>query len=274
MMKSITLFICLLFITTAGISQEFNMLDTSPGEKSQFQEREWELLDLQDDEMNWREKSVGLFFMPVPLKLDVLNINLVDGTTFDDSYPSFFTVGFGASFNYDFKKSGDGLGLIAYVAYIIGTGAEVDELTGESIGLDGAFDIFTALKYDIKLGALSKFELSPLAGLGLLSVSGEGYDGPISGTSLYFSGGVRITYLVMNNLFVGADIQSVPLVFDAQGLFSIPDSIPTAIVVDDMGDPILDDSGDFTFINTDVDSVKIKYELPIQVNLSIRYNIF
>jgi hypothetical protein len=107
------------------------------------------------------------------------------------------------------------------------------------------------------LGSLSKFELSPLVGIGNLSLTGTDVDGPISGSSLYFSGGVRITYLVMNNLFVGADIQTVPIVFDAKKLFEMPDEISVG--------------ENETRI---VKSVKIVYSLPVQVNLSVRYNIF
>jgi hypothetical protein len=253
MTKSITLFSCLLFVTAIGISQEFNLLNTSPGEKSQFQDFEWEPIAVQDDELNWREKSIGLFFMPIPLGIDGLEITDSTGDVIDDRTGDSFSFGFGASFNYDFKKSGDGLGLIAYVAYVLGNN-EVDAVGNK---LESAIDIFTALKYDIKLGALSKFELSPLVGIGNLSLTGTDVDGPISGSSLYFSGGVRITYLVMNNLFVGADIQTVPIVFDAKKLFEMPDEISVG--------------ENETRI---VESVKIVYSLPVQVNLSVRYNIF
>ena len=73
MIKTITLLICLLFITTIGRSQEFNLLNTAPGENTQAKEDNWEPLELQEA-MDWREKSVGLFFMPIPLNIDTIDI--------------------------------------------------------------------------------------------------------------------------------------------------------------------------------------------------------
>ena len=73
MTKTITSMICLLFIATVGRSQEFNPINTSPGENTKIQEYDWQPLELQD-EINWRENSVGLFFMPKPLGINALEI--------------------------------------------------------------------------------------------------------------------------------------------------------------------------------------------------------
>ena len=242
-MKSITLLICLLFITTIGRSQEFNLLNTSPGENTEIQEDEWEPIELQDEAMDWREKSVGIFFMPIPLNISTLDFEF---PSFSGDLPipdKIFSVGLGASFNFDFNASGSGFGNITYLAVIFGT--------SES-GLE-AYDIFSAIKYDIKLGALSKFELSPLLGIGNLSFRSTDLKQNL-GNSFYLSGGVRLTWLAAPRLFVGADIQSTPFIFDAQGL--------------------LGTEGVKVVENEAATDVKIKYDLPIQVNLSLRYNIF
>jgi hypothetical protein len=252
MTKSISLLICLLFITTICKSQEFNIQNTSPGENTLIEKHNWETLVLQN-EIDWRETSVGLFFMPKPLGINALEIYDENGNSNVKEIGDDFSFGFGASLNFDFEKSGAGFGNITYVAYILG---DKDATS--------AFDIFTALKYDIKLGDLSRFELSPFVGLGNLSMKrADDILGDTSGSSLYFSGGLRITYLVVNNLFVGADIQTVPYVTNVKKLFEIGD---TELLVPRGGGPP---------VETTVDDAKIQYAVPyFQVNLSIRYNIF
>jgi hypothetical protein len=245
-MKSITLLICLLFITTIGRSQEFNLLSTSPGENIELKDDNWEPLELQDEAMDWREKSVGLFFMPIPLNIDTIEFDFPSGSGGLDYGDNVFSVGLGASFNFDFNASGSGFGNITYLAVIFGT--------SES-GLE-AYDFFTALKYDIKLGALSKFELSPLLGIGNLSFRDT--DASLNlGNSFYASGGLRLTWLAAPRFFVGADIQSVPLIFNTQSLLGVED----VIIETDAGFESATD-------------VKIKYAFPVQINLSLRYNIF
>jgi hypothetical protein len=243
-MKSITLLICLLFITTIGRSQEFNLLNSSPGENTQTQEDEWEPIELQDT-MDWREKSVGLFFMPIPLNIDTIDIEGSLGSEQIGTNASIFSVGFGASFNYDFNASGSGFGNITYFAVILGAGDSPLE----------AYDFFTALKYDIKLGALSRFELSPLVGVGNLTFRDTNAKLNL-GSSFYVSGGARITWLAAPRLFVGADIQTTPIIFDTEKLLGLSDKVDQ--------DPVVGE----------VDSAKINYSFFAQINLSLRYNIF
>jgi hypothetical protein len=241
MIKSITLLICLLLITTIGQSQEFNFLNTSPGENTQIQESNSEPIELQY-KVDWRENSVGLFFMPIPLNIESIEITgSKDARTIEGG--NIFNVGFGASFNYDFNASGSGFGNITYFAVILG--AEKSELQ--------AYDFFTALKYDINFGPLSKFELSPLLGAGNLSFINT-KESLNLGRSLYVSGGVRITWLAINNLFVGADIQTNPIIFDPKKLVGVEDQVDTFL--------------------GEIDSAKINYSFFAQINLSIRYNIF
>ena len=252
MSNSIIVLICLLFVTSIGFSQEFNLSNTTPGENTELKEYNWESLELQN-EINWRENSVGLFFMPKPLGINALEIYDENGNSNVKEIGDDFSFGFGASLNFDFRKSGAGFGNITYIAYILG------DKDGTS-----AFDIFTALKYDIKLGDLSRFELSPFVGLGNLSIKRvDDILGDTSGSSLYFSGGIRITYLVINNLFVGVDIQTVPYVTNVKKLFDIGD---TELLVPRGGGPPVEST---------VESAKIQYAVPyFQVNLSVRYNIF
>jgi hypothetical protein len=240
MIKSITILICLLLITTIGQSQEFNLLNTSPGENTQL-EGNLEPIELQY-KVDWREKSVGLFFMPIPQNIQSIEITgAKDSRTIEGD--NIFNVGFGASFNYDFNASGSGLGNITYFAVILG---------GANSELQ-AYDFFTALKYDINFGPLSKFELSPLFGVGNLAFINT-KESLNLGRSLYVSGGFRINWLAINNLFVGADIQTNPIIFDPEKLVGVKDQVDS-------------------FLGK-IDSTKINYSFFLQINLSIRYNIF
>jgi hypothetical protein len=240
-MKSITLLICLLFITTIGRSQEFNLLNTSPGERAQTQEDKWEPIESQY-KVDWRERSIGLIFMPIPL-VKSIEITGSKGTKKIGDVDKIFSVGFGAALNYDFNASGSGLGNITYFAVLLG-GGESDLQ---------AYDFFTALKYDITFGPISKFELSPLFGLGNLAFVNTKESLNV-GSSLYVSGGARITYLATNNLFVGADIQTTPIIFDPEKLIGVKNT-------------------EHPFVG-EVESAKINYSFFAQINLSIRYNIF
>lgn len=242
MIKSITLLICLLFITTTGHSQEFNLLGTSPGENSQIQEDNWEPIELQY-KVDWRERSIGLFFMPIPLNIDSIEITGSKSSRTIGEDEKIFDFGFGVNFNYDFNTSGSGFGNITYFAVILGA-AESDLQ---------AYDFFTALKYDINFGPLSKFEVSPLLGVGSLAFVNT-KQSLFVGSSLYVSGGARISWLATKNLFVGADIQTTPIIFDPQKLMGVKDKV----------DPFLGE----------IDSAKINYTFFGQINLSIRYNIF
>ena len=230
MLKKITLLTCLLFLGNICSAQESDSDKTPPLAESSsvdesFSARPQEVID-------WRESSVGIFFMPLPLNIDEIDFDGVTGTASGD----LFSVGFGASLNFDFNASGSGLGNITYFAIIFGSG---------DYSLQ-AIDIFTALKYDIKLGPLSKFELSPLLGVGNLAFTDTDSSQNV-GSSLYASGGARITWLAGKDFFVGADLQTVPLVFNTEKLLGVEDVVSDA---------------------------KITYKFPVQINLSLRYNIF
>jgi hypothetical protein len=245
MIKSITILICLLFITTIGWSQEFSLLTASPGENTQTQEDNWEPIELQYKN-NWREKSVGLLFMPIPLDFSNIVFEFPSASGIGPLEEKLFSVGLGVSLNFDFNASGSGLGNITNFALIFSNGNSAFQ----------AYDIFTAIKYDIKLGTLSRFELSPLAGLGNLTFIDT--DSKLNfGSSLYLSGGLRVTWLAAPGFFVGADIQSVPLIFNASKLLGV--------------DGVEISTGSSFQAAT---NVRIEYIIPVQVNLSLRYNIF
>jgi hypothetical protein len=242
MIKSITLLICLLLITTIGRAQEITLLNTSPGENTELQEDNWEPIELQY-RVNWRERSIGLFFMPIPLNIESIKITGSKESRTIGEDDKIFNVGFGASINYDFNASGSGLGNITYFAVILGAGESDLQ----------AYDFFTALKYDINFGPLSKFELSPLLGFGSLAFT-DTKKSLYMGNSFYVSGGARISWLAANNLFIGADIQTTPFIFDPKKLLGVKGEVDTFL--------------------GEIDSAKINYSFFAQINLSIRYNIF
>jgi hypothetical protein len=192
----------------------------------------------QDKIQTFKENSIGIMFMPIPLQIgDVTDPN---GNLFssDDFNP--FTVGVGLTLNLDFNLSGFGFGTLAYVAVISGTDYTNGKLR--------AYDVFYALKYDIALGdrAETDWEISPLIGLGSLvfQVVNDG-DPRTIGNSLYVSGGARITWRAANKLFLGVDIQTVPAPFNKAKLLGADDT-------------------DATF----------DYKFIAQANLSLRYSIF
>jgi hypothetical protein len=230
MLKKITLLTCLLLLGNICSAQIADLDKTPPLDESSALGEDFS--PRVQDAIDWRESSVGIFFMPIPLNIDEIDFDGLTGTASGD----LFSVGFGASLNFDFNASGSGLGNITYFAIIFGSG---------DYSLQ-AIDIFTALKYDIKLGPLSKFELSPLLGVGNLAFTDTDSSRNV-GSSIYASGGARITWLAGKDFFVGADLQTVPLVFNTEKLLGVEDIVNNA---------------------------KITYKLPVQVNLSLRYNIF
>lgn len=190
---------------------------------------------------NFSEHSIGVLFMPIPLNIDQINITRNNGIVeeFSPEGGDLFNSGIGVALNMDFNKSGTGLGAIAYYSKISG-----------DAGLE-ATDFFGALKYDIALtidmeSFWSNVEISPLIGLGNLTFDAEESDQTI-GSSLYLSGGVRLTYRIVNNLFIGADVQTVPIIFDTVGLLGEDDTASDA---------------------------EIDYKFIAQFNLTLRYSLF
>jgi hypothetical protein len=231
-MKKINLILLLLtLVTTLSFAQNSDFeAETASSNfespKEQFNSKTY-ATSLQE-EKTFRENSIGVMFMPIPLFIDEINIDGTEFTTDDN----FFNSGVGITFNFDFNKRGLGFGAFGYIALIGG-----DDLDAE--------DYFAALKYDIRLGGLnSNFEISPLIGVGNLRFNTD--DGNL-GTSFYASGGARITWRISNRFFFGADIITVPLIFNEADLLGL----------DDQG---LD--------------VELDYKFLAQFNLSLRYNIF
>jgi hypothetical protein len=105
-------------MATIGRPQEFNLINTSPRENTKIQEYDCQPLELQD-EIDSRESSVGLFFMPKLLGINALEIYDENGNSNAKEIGDDFSFGFGASVNFDFKKSGAGFGNITYIAYIL-----------------------------------------------------------------------------------------------------------------------------------------------------------
>lgn len=220
------------FITRA---QNTNDVLLSPGEIT-YLENEWEAEIPEERIVTFKEYSIGVLFMPISLNMNEINYTLNDSnspTTLVGE--DLFNMGIGLAINADFNKSGKGLGMISYLAIIGG-----DDIK--------ALDFFLAIKYDLRFGdpVKSRFEFSPLAGVGNLSFI-EKQDDLALGNSYYFSGGLRITYRIVNNLFAGADIQSVPLIFNPESLLGL-DNLATDVTID--------------------------YKFFAQLNLSLRYNLF
>ncbi|MFC7358396.1 hypothetical protein ACFQO1_11910 [Jejudonia soesokkakensis] len=187
----------------------------------------------EDDVKTFKEYSIGIYFQPIPLFINEINITQ-DGTTSTFANDeNVFGVGIGLVVNADFEKSGLGFGAIAYASYVSG-----DELN--------AIDSYFAFKYDFALGdrLTTNFELSPLVGLGNL-VFEEAQDGLNLGNSLYVSGGLRLTWRLSNTIYLGADAVSRPFVFNEEKLLGVED---------------------------EVDSAEITYKSPITLNVSLRFN--
>lgn len=220
------------FITSA---QNFDEVLLSPGENT-LTENEWtNNPPLEDVIQTFREKSLGILFMPIPLNIDEIKYTINGSETILQG-GDLFNMGVGIALNYDFNKSGWGLGALGYFANIGG-----DNLK--------AYDFFGALKYDIPLGdrAETNFEMSPLLGIGNLSFQEKNLD-LYTGNSFYFSGGVRITWRIINKLFLGADVQTVPLIFNADKLLGLENEAGAS-------------------------DAKIHYKFIAQLNLSLRYSI-
>jgi len=190
---------------------------------------------IQESLQTFKEESIGIFFMPIPLNIDKITFTVDGQETELEAADDLFKTGIGVALNADFDKSGFGFGAIAYFAAIGG-----DNLR--------AYDGFVALKYDIPLGdrAETNFELSPLVGIGSMGFQ-ETVDDLYLGSSFYVSGGARITWRVANKLFLGADVQTVPAFFSPEKLLGVEDV---------------------------VDEAKIDFKFLAQFNLSLRYSIF
>lgn len=186
---------------------------------------------------NFREVSVGLLYMPIPLNFErftifqdgvatVFNAQGLDENAFDFEFQ-----GYGISANFDFHKSGKGLGLLGYYAIIDG-----GSLTAE--------DIFVAFKYDLIFDIDLPIEISPLIGVGSLNFS---FDDTTIGSSLYVGGGARFTWLISNTIILGADVQSIPLILNEAKFLGVEDTAEEA---------------------------KVQFKFLAQANLSLRFNLF
>lgn len=230
MKKTILTTLLLVFVGTIGFSQDFDFQEVAYAnfEDSQNAVNDYSISGTEDGVKTFREYSIGIMFMPIPMFIDQIKL---DGVSFNND-ENIFGVGYGITGNFDFNKRGLGFGVFMYYAFITGK----DELKAE--------DLFLAFKYDIRLGGLnSNFELSPLVGLGQMRFNTD--NGNV-GKSTYLSGGARVTIRISNRFFCGADIITVPWLFNPEELLSVEG----------------------------VNEVEIDYKFIAQFNLSIRYNIF
>lgn len=182
------------------------------------------------------EYSIGVMYMPIPLFIKEISAT-ENGTskefTTDDNIVN---SGFGLALNADFRSSGFGPGFFAYGALIGG-----DDVR--------AYDVFGALKWDFPLGdpLTTNFEISPTAGIGNIDLQQK--ESELNyGSSLYFSGGARITWRLSNTFFIGGDVLLSPLFFNSEKLLGAED----------------DES---------IEDVKIKYKSPVTLNFSFRVNL-
>lgn len=183
----------------------------------------------------FKEYSIGFLLMTTPL--NIKNIQITSGGQSSDysGTTDLFSMGYGVALNADFNDSGFGFGGIMYYALISGK----EKIRGH--------DFFVAFKYDFPLGnrLTTDFEISPLLGVGVIALQ-ETDDDKYYGSSSYISGGARLTWRATNWLFFGGDIQTTPFLFTPETLLGMQDQ---------------------------VESAKITYKLPFQVNFSLRFNL-
>lgn len=223
-MKNLYLCFLALIVSSGIFAQKSNpLILSSPGEidHSIFEYNESFADEVAIDKArNFRENSLGIFYMPIPLNFEKFTIT-EDGNTSefspqgtnDDAFDFEFQ-GYGISANMDFNKSGKGLGILSYYALIDG-GA----LTAE--------DVFAALKYDFIFDIDLPIELSPLLGVGSLNFQ---FDDQVIGSSLYASAGARFTWLISNTFILGADVQTVPYIFNPEKFLGVEDTADEATV--------------------------------------------
>jgi hypothetical protein len=228
-MKKICTLAALLLSCIVATAQE-NVL-TAPGDIQTYETSDF--FTFEDDVKTFKEYSIGVYFQPIPLFINEINITQDGNTSTFANDENVFGVGIGLVVNADFTKSGLGFGALAYASYVSG-----DDLN--------AIDTFFAFKYDIALGdrLTTNFELSPLVGIGNLLFE-ETNDGLDLGNSLYVAGGLRLTWRLSNTIYLGADVVTSPFVFNEEKLLGVEDM---------------------------VESAEITYKSPITLNVSVRFN--
>ena len=237
---------------TSAYSQEENDFVSSPGSIDNIISVPNDIPPIQDIKA-FRERSIGVYFLPIALNFESITFSGVNESTFNNPNGDFvlegsdavsFNSGYGLAVNIDFNNSGFGFGALGYFAFI----------PGES--LDG-FDGFVGLKYDLPLGdrVSTNFEISPLLGVG--SIGFRTVDEELfTGSSLYWSGGVRVTWRMANRWFLGIDAQNAPVFFNRAGLLGV------------------EDTQNFEGDNLETNDVDIEYNFIFQFNASLRFNIF
>ncbi|WP_339700176.1 hypothetical protein [uncultured Marixanthomonas sp.] len=232
-MKKITLILLCVLCWSATKAQETSMLLQAPGETYEYSLEE---SFTQDKVQTFKEYSLGVMFMPIPLFIDEIQITQDGNTQNFSNDENIFNVGIGLVVNADFNESGLGFGSMGYFS-IIG---------GEDIR---AYDGFFALKYDFALGDPidTNFEISPLLGLGWLQFQRKA-DEANYGSSYYVAGGLRLTWKIVNGVFVGADALTTPTLFafNKEKLLGV---------------------------DGEVDEVNFKNKTPVTLNISLRFNI-
>lgn len=219
-----------LLVSFAVFGQQNNSLLSTPGELIEINDTPE---PPQDDIKDFSEYSIGVMWMPIPLFIKELQF---EGATNFSNDENIFNMGWGLALNADFLGSGFGPGMFGYVSIIGGDNAR-------------AYDYFGALKYDFPLGdkLTTNFEISPTVGIGGIEIQNKDSE-EYYGSSLYFSGGARLTWRVSNLIFIGGDVLLSPVIFSPEKLWGVED-------------------------DNNVDSLKIKYKSPVTVNFSVRFNL-
>src|SRR5690606_23719791 len=230
-MKKFTLFLSIGLLST-GISFAQTTDTLMGGEQENIQ-----YTAPQEKVKTFTEYSIGVMYMPIPLFIKEISAT-ENGTSKEyTTGENIVNSGFGLALNADFRASGFGPGFFAYGAIIGGDNVR-------------AYDFFGALKWDFPLGdrLSTNFEISPTLGVGNIDLQDK-EDELNYGSSLYFSGGARLTWRLSNTFFIGGDVLLSPVFFNSEKL---------------LGAEMDDDT---------IEDVKIKYKSPVTLYISVRVNL-
>lgn len=223
-------------LLSTGTSFAQNSDSLSPGANQFLDNKEDEYKVSTEDVKTFTEYSLGVMFMPIPLFINEITASQNGDTKEFTTGDNIVNSGYGLALNADFRKSGFGPGFFGYGAIIGGDAVR-------------AIDVFGALKWDFPLGdrLSTNFEISPTMGIGNIDLQ-QKEEELNYGSSLYFSGGARLTWRLSNSFFIGGDALLSPIFFNSGKLLGAE----------------MDDS---------IEDVQIKYKSPVTVNFSVRVNV-